>query len=172
MLQTAAGRFGWPGSQPRGRQGVGIACGVYSNTCVATVAEVHVEAGTGEVRVSRLVCAQDMGQVVNPDGARMQMEGALTMGLGYALSEELRFSHGRIADRNFGSYQIPRFSTLPTIETVLIDAPDLPAFAGGEPPIICVGAALANAISDATGVRLLRLPMTPARVKAALDRKS
>ena len=169
VLQIAADRFGWPGSR-RGL-GAGIACGVYANTCVATVAEVLVQASSGHVQVTRLVCAQDMGLVVNPDGARMQMEGALTMGLGYALSEELRFSHGRIADRNFDTYQIPGFTALPKIDTVVIDAPDLPPSAGGEPPIICMGAALANAIADATGARLQHLPMTPARVKAALERK-
>ena len=172
VLQTAADRAGWPGSKTQRGQGVGIACGIYSNTRVATTADVIVEAATGHVQVTRLVCAQDMGLVVNPDGARMQMEGALTMGLGYALSEELHFSHGRIGDRNFDSYRIPRFAALPTIDTVLIDAPDLPASAGGEPPIICMGAALANAIYDATGARLLHLPMTPSRVKAALDRKA
>ena len=71
-------------------------------------------------------------------------------------------------DRNFDSYQLPRFSWLPKIETVLVDNPETPALGGGEPPIITMGAVLANAIFDAAGVRLLQLPMTPERVKAAL----
>ena len=172
VLQTAADRFGWrPLKAPSGR-GVGVACGVYSHTYVATVAEVALDSSTGHIQVTRVVCAQDMGLVVNPEGARMQIEGCITMGLGYALSEEIQFSHGEIADRNFDTYQIPRFSWLPKIETILIDSPALPPSAGGEPAIICMGAVIGNALHDAVGVRLLQLPMTPARVKAALDRRS
>lgn len=70
--------------------------------------------------MARIVCAQDMGIVVNPTGATMQIEGALTMGLGYALSEELRFRGGEILDRNFDTYALPRFSDVPTIESVLV----------------------------------------------------
>jgi CO/xanthine dehydrogenase Mo-binding subunit len=90
------------------------------------------------------------------------------MGLGYALTEEVRFKGGEILDRNFDTYEVPRFSWLPKIETILIDAKDIPASGGGEPPIVCMGAVIANAIHDATGARLLQLPMTPARVKQAL----
>jgi len=118
--------------------------------------------------VKRVVLAQDMGLVINPDGARQQMEGAITMGLGYALSEGLRFKDGRILDENFDSYRIPRFSWLPAIETVLVQRPDLQAQGGGEPPIVCMGAVLANAIHDAVGARVLELPMTPERVLAAM----
>lgn len=168
VLQTAAERFGWtPSSAPSGR-GRGIACGVYANTYVAMCAEVAVDAATGGVRVARVTCAQDMGRVVNPDGARTQIEGCITMGLGYALTEEIRFHDGAIANRNFDSYQIPRFSWLPRIDAILVDAPDLPSSAGGEPAIMCVGAVLANAIHDATGVRLFHMPMTAARLKSAL----
>jgi len=110
-----------------------------------------------------------MGEVVNPEGARVQMEGCITMGLGYALTEEVRFKDGAILDRNFDTYHIPRFSSVPTIETILMDPQNRPASAGGEPAIICMGAVVANAIADATGVRLHDLPMTPPRVKAALQ---
>jgi CO/xanthine dehydrogenase Mo-binding subunit len=92
------------------------------------------------------------------------------MGLGYALSEGLRFKDGRILDENFDTYPIPRFSWLPAIETVLVDNPGLPAQGGGEPPIVCMGAVLANAIHDAVGVRLYELPMTPERILAALKK--
>ena len=92
------------------------------------------------------------------------------MGLGYALTEEVRFKDGEVLDRNFDSYQIPRFSWLPKIETVLIDNPDTPAQGCGEPPIVTMGAVIANAIYDAVGARLLQLPMTPARIQAALKR--
>ena len=115
----------------------------------------------------RLVCAQDMGVAVNPQGARTQIEGAITMGLGYALSEEIRFRDGEIADRGFDTYRIPRFSWLPKIDAILVDSPDVPPSAGGEPAIICMGAVIGNAIHDATGGRVFQLPLTPARVREA-----
>jgi CO/xanthine dehydrogenase Mo-binding subunit len=149
---------------------VGVACAIYLGTYVATMAEVAVNKSTGRVQVQRVVCAQDEGVIVNPDGSRQQIEGSITMGLGYALTEEVRFKDGEVLDRNFDSYQIPRFSWLPKIETVLIDNPDTPAQGCGEPPIVTMGAVIANAIYDAVGARLLQLPMTPARIQAALKR--
>jgi CO/xanthine dehydrogenase Mo-binding subunit len=108
-----------------------------------------------------------MGQIINPDGAKMQIEGCVAMGLGYVLSEEIRFSGGQIKDRNFGTYEIPRFSWLPRIETVLIDNPDLAPQGGGEPAITCMGALIANALYDAAGVRVKRLPLTAETIKQA-----
>jgi CO/xanthine dehydrogenase Mo-binding subunit len=134
------------------------------------MAEVSVDKNTGRVRVKRIVCVQEMGLCVNPEGAKLQMEGAITMGLGYALSEEVRFQGGEILDSNFGTYAIPRFSWLPEIETVILDAKASPCQGGGEPPIIGMGAVIANAVFDATGARVLQLPMTPDRVKEALPR--
>jgi CO/xanthine dehydrogenase Mo-binding subunit len=142
---------------------------VDADTVVATIAEVAVDHDTGKVQVKRMVCAQDMGLVINPDGAAMQVEGCLTMGLGYALSEEVRFTGGKIHDLNFGTYQLPQFSWLPDIETVLVDSGDPVPHGGGEPAIITVGAVIANAIFDATGARLHRMPMTPARLLEALQ---
>jgi CO/xanthine dehydrogenase Mo-binding subunit len=110
-----------------------------------------------------------MGIVVNPEGARMQIEGGITMGLGYTLAEELRFLGGDILDRNFGTYEIPRFSWVPQIDAVLVQNGDLAPQGGGEPPITTTGAVIANAIFDATGARLLRLPMTTERVRAAIS---
>jgi CO/xanthine dehydrogenase Mo-binding subunit len=135
---------------------------------VALIADVEVDRETGDVRVHRVVCAQDMGVVVNPDGARMQIEGCITMGLGYVLSEELRFAGGEIYDRNLDTYAIPRFSWLPKIESVLVKNDALDPQGGGEPAIVPMGAVVANAVFDATGARLLRLPMTPRRVLEAL----
>jgi len=120
--------------------------------------------------VKRMVCALDVGWTVNPDGMRQQMEGCLTMGLGYAFTEEMHFKDGEVLDRNFDSYQIPRFSWLPKMETILIDNSSSPALGGGEPPIITMGAVIANAIFDAAGVRLRQLPMTPARVLEAIQK--
>jgi CO/xanthine dehydrogenase Mo-binding subunit len=90
------------------------------------------------------------------------------MGLGYTLAEEVRFKNGEVLDKNFGGYSLPKFSWMPTIETLLLDSPDLPAQGGGEPAIVGMGAVIANAVFDATGVPVAQLPMTPARVKAAL----
>jgi CO/xanthine dehydrogenase Mo-binding subunit len=90
------------------------------------------------------------------------------MGLGYALTEEVHFKGGRVLDTNFDTYELPRFSWVPKIETVLIDAKDSPPQGGGEPAIIVMGAVVANAIFDATGARLFQLPMTPERVLAAI----
>ena len=168
VLLVATREFGWkPAPAPSGR-GVGLACAIYSGTYVATVAEVAVNKSTGNVDVKRVVCAQDQGVTVNPDGSRQQMEGSITMGLGYALAEEVRFQDGAVLDRNFDTYQIPRFSWLPRIKTILIENPETPASGCGEPPITTIGAVVANAIFDATGARLRQLPMTPARLKAAL----
>jgi nicotinate dehydrogenase subunit B len=168
VLEAAAKQFGWkPVRMPSGR-GVGISCAIYLGTYVALMAEVAVDKATGHVQVKRVVCAQDEGVIVNPDGSRQQMEGSITMGLGYALSEEVRFKDGEILDRNFDTYGIPRFSWLPKIETVLVENREVPASGCGEPPIVNMGAVIANAIYDASGARLLQLPMTPARVKEAL----
>jgi nicotinate dehydrogenase subunit B len=168
VLEAAAKRFGWsPKPAPSGR-GFGVACGIDAGAYVATMAEVKVDKGTGEVRVVRVVCAQDMGIVVNPEGAAQQMEGCITMGLGYTLAEEVRFKDGVVLDRNFDTYALPRFSAVPRIETVILDSPDLAPQGGGEPAIITTGAVVANAVFDAVGARVVQLPMTPARVKGAM----
>lgn len=170
VIQTAAEKFGWkPAKAPSGR-GYGIACGIDAGTLVATMAEVEVNKFTGEVKVKRVVCAQDMGLVVNPEGARIQMEGCITMGLGYTLKEDIHFKNGELLDVNFDTYEIPRFSWLPKIETYIIDNQESPPQGGGEPAIVTMGGVVANAIFDAIGVRLHRLPMTPVRVKEALEK--
>jgi len=167
-LKAAAEKFGWkPAPSPSGR-GLGVAVGIDSDTFVAQIAEVEVDKRTGKVRVKRIVCAQDMGLVINPEGATIQVEGCITMGLGYALTEDIHFKGGMILDCNFETYELPRFSSLPKIETVLLDLPNEASHGGGEPAIITVGAVIANAIHDATGARLLQLPMTPDRVRKAI----
>lgn len=168
VLTVAAEKFGWTKSKASNGRGYGIACGTDSGTYVAHMAEVEVDKKKGTVQVKRIVCAQDMGLVINPEGAKMQIEGCITMGLGYALTEEIHFKGGEIFDLNFDTYEIPRFSWLPKIETVLIEAKDSPHQGGGEPAIICMGAVVANAIYDAVGARLLQLPMTPERIRTAL----
>ena len=169
-VKAAAAKFGWaPKAAPSGR-GVGVACGIDAGTYDTLMVEVAVDKATGVVSVKRVVCAQDQGVVVNPAGSLQQVEGCITMGLGYTFSEEVRFKGGEVLDKNFDTYSIPRFSQVPQIDTVLIDAPEVPAQGCGEPAIVPLGAAVANAIYDAVGTRLFQMPMTPARVLAAMKR--
>ncbi len=170
VLRAAAKKFERSFQKAPSGKGYGIACTDYLGTYLATMAEVKVDKSTGEVRVVRVVCAQDTGEVINPVGVRMQIEGCLTMGLGYCLTEEIRFKGGKILDENFDTYEIPRFSWLPKIETVLVDNPEMPPQGCGEPAITSMGAVIANAVYDAIGIRIFVLPMTPSRIKAALKR--
>ncbi len=170
VLQAAARQFGSSRDKRRPGTGFGVSCGTDTGTYVAMMAEAKVDRRTGAVEVKRVVLAQDQGSTVNPDGSRQQMEGGIMMGLGYALTEEVHFRGREVLERNFDTYELPRFSRLPKIETILIDNPNDPSAGCGEPPIINVGAVLANAIFDAVGARLLQLPMTPDRVKASIPR--
>ncbi len=168
VLLAAAEKFGWTPAVPPSGRGVGISCGIDAETYVAAMAEIEVDKESGRIDVKRVVCAQDMGHAVNPRGATLQMEGCITMGLGYALTEEVRFSSGKLLDVNFDTYQLPRFSQVPDIETVIVKNDVLPPKGGGEPAVICMGGVLATAVFDATGAVVRQLPMTPERVKAAL----
>ncbi len=168
VIETTADRFGWtPAKVPSGR-GYGLACGKDAGTDVAVMVEVEVDEQTGQVQVKRAVCVQNMGMVVNPQGAIIQAEGCIIMGMGYALSEEIKFEGRKMLTQNFDTYGFTRFSWIPEIDVMLIDAQDEPPQGGGEPAIICMGGAIANAIFDATGARLYRLPMTPERVLEAV----
>jgi isoquinoline 1-oxidoreductase len=170
-LKAAMDLFGYVPAKkyPSGR-GIGVAIGTDVGTIVAEIAEVEVDAKTGKVKVKRIACAQDMGLCVNPHGSTMQMEGCLTMALGYTFSEEIHFEGGEIKDRNYDTYELPRFSWVPKIDTVILDRKDQPPHGGGEPAIIAVGAVIGNAIFDATGARLYRMPYTPERVLEALKK--
>jgi nicotinate dehydrogenase subunit B len=165
-LRLAARTFGYDQKKQPGH-GYGIALGQDAGTLVAMIAEVAVDEVTGAVQPIRVVCAQDMGQVVNPHGATLQTEGGITMGIGYALYEEIEFNGGEVKTTNFNRYEITRFSKTPKIDCVFIDNMDAKAQGGGEPAIICVGAAIANAVFDACGARVNRMPITPERVLAA-----
>jgi isoquinoline 1-oxidoreductase len=169
VVKAAAEHFDWkPMKGPSGR-GLGVACCIDAGTYVAAIAQVEVDRAKGSVAVKRILCVQEMGVVVNPAGAKIQMEGCITMGLGYALSEEIHFKGGTLSDTNFDTYTIPRFSWVPKMETIILEANDIAPQGGGEPAIILMGAVIANAIHDAISVRLVNLPMTPARIKAALQ---
>lgn len=168
VLTAAAEKFGQNFKPGPSGMGYGISCTNYLNSYVATIAQVSVNKSTGEVKVIRVVCAQDMGEIINPQGAKLQIEGGITMGLSAVLFEEIEFNGGKILTENFNSYRITRFSDLPVIDVVLINNPDLPPQGCGEPAITTVGAALANAIFDAVGARVYTLPITPERIVEAM----
>jgi nicotinate dehydrogenase subunit B len=168
VLKSAAHAFRWAPAKAPSKRGFGVALLDYLNTYLAAMAEIAVEEATGQIRVKRVTVAQDLGQVVNPEGAAMQMEGCVAMGLSSVLTEEIHFTGGEIQEENFDSYEITRFSEVPEIQTVLVDNPDLAPQGCGEPTITCMAALVANALFDATGLRLFRLPLSPARVREGL----
>jgi nicotinate dehydrogenase subunit B len=165
VLEEAAKRFGYkPAPGPSGR-GIGIACGIDAGSYVAEVVQIKID--KGNVKVQRVVAAQDMGIVVHPEGAIMQMEGCIMMGLGYTLSEDISFKGGQLFTTNFHNYKLPRFSWLPEIDAFLVKNDELAPQGGGEPAIVPIGAAVSNAIFDALGVRVFQMPMTPERINKA-----
>jgi nicotinate dehydrogenase subunit B len=172
VLEAAADKFGHSFTKGPSGKGVGIACTDYLGTYVATMAQVKVDKEDGNVQVERIVCAQDMGEIINPQGARLQIEGGLTMGISAALSEEVQFKGGSILTENFDSYEITRFSKAPRIDVVLIENSAMAPQGCGEPACTTAGAVLANAVCDAIGVRLYELPMTKERIKKAMIKGS
>ncbi len=168
-LKAAADKFGWKEQKPPKGTGRGIAVGFDAGTYVTIIVEVEVNSQNGEVKVKRAVVGQDMGQVVNPQGSIIQAEGCVNMGLGYSLTEDIEFDWGEVKTTNFNNYSIPLFSHIPdVIETAFVDAMDQPPQGGGEPAIICVGGAIANAVFEACGARVFRMPVTPERILTAL----
>ncbi|HKV50614.1 MAG TPA: xanthine dehydrogenase family protein, partial [Gemmatimonadaceae bacterium] len=167
VVQKAADRFGWPGPNRGAGRGVGIACGFEKGGYVATCAEVTVDKGSGDVRIVRAVTAFDCGAIVNPNGLRNQIAGALVQGVGGALFEAIEFDHGVVRNAHLAEYRVPRFSDAPAIDVVLVDRRDQPSMGAGEAPIMALAPAVAAAIFDATGMRLRALPMAPDGLKMA-----
>lgn len=169
VLQALKEKTNWKSNVSPSGKGLGIACGFDAGTYVAHMAEVKVDEKTGHVQVKRVVCTQEMGFCINPQGTEIQMEGCIIMGLGYALTEDVEFTGGDVRTENFDTYEIPRFSWVPKIETVVLERNEPPQ-GGGEPAIICMGGVIANAIFDATGARLYQMPMTPERILEAIKK--
>jgi nicotinate dehydrogenase subunit B len=178
VLKRATEMLGWqarPSPNPRLAQdhvltGRGVAYVRYkqSENYVAMAMAVAVDPASGRISVQRVTCAHDCGLVVNPDGLRNQIEGSILQTLSRTLHEEVQFDHSRVTSVDWVSYPILTFPEVPAIEVALLDRPTLPPFGAGEASTAPVAAALANAIFDATGVRLRAVPFTPNRVKAAL----
>jgi isoquinoline 1-oxidoreductase len=167
VLEAATKSFGWPRKKAQDGQGFGIACGNEKGSYVATCAEIAVDKKSGAVRAVRLVEAFECGAIVNPDGLRNQVVGAMIQGLGGALFEAIEFENGRIANPNFASYRVPRFRDVPEIEAILLDRKDIPSAGAGETPIMAVAPAIGNAIFNANGIRLNNLPMVPNGLRSA-----
>jgi CO/xanthine dehydrogenase Mo-binding subunit len=141
----------------------------HNESYVAMGMEVAVERSSGRIKVERVACAFDCGQIINPDGARGQVEGSILQTLSRALMEEVRFDRSRVTSVDWESYPILRFSDVPKLDIALIDRPTEPPVGAGEAACTTVAAALANAVFDATGARLRTVPFTPERVKATLN---
>jgi CO/xanthine dehydrogenase Mo-binding subunit len=160
VVQVAADRMGWqPHTQPNGSgTGRGIAFGRYENTeaYVATAAEVSV---SDRIALHRIVVAHDCGLIINPDGLRNQIEGNVIQSASRALLEEVTFDTSKITSVDWRSYPILRFQDIPTIDIVLLDHPDQPAWGAGEPATMTTAPAIANAVFDATGNRLRSIPL-------------
>ncbi len=172
VVEAAARRAGWGAPLPEG-VGRGLAFARYENTeaYAATVAEVAVDPASGAVRVQRIVVAHDCGQIINPDGARNQIEGNVIQSLSRALKEEMRFTPEGVTSLDWESYPILTFSEIPEIEIELLDRPDQPPLGAGEPATVTTAPAVANAIYAACGARVRAIPFTSARVLAALRRE-
>ena len=132
---------------------------------MAQVAEVSVGLD-GDIKVHRVVCALDCGQVVNPDTVVAQMEGGIVFGLTAALFGQITFDKGRVQQSNFGDYRMMRMSEAPTVEVHIVASTDEPGGIG-EPGTAAIAPALANAVFNATGQRLRKLPLDPAALKKA-----
>jgi isoquinoline 1-oxidoreductase len=165
-LKAGAERFDWGRPKAGPDRGVGLACGFDKGGIVATFVEVAITPER-QVKVERIVAVFEAGAIVNPDGLRNQVEGAVVQGLGGALFERIQFRDGRLRNGRFARYRMPRFRDVPPIDVVLLDREDVPPAGGGEIPIVGIAPALANAIHDATGIRLRAMPLVPDRLPAA-----
>ena len=155
VLQAVAAKAGWPKASQPGR-GIGIACGTEKGSYIATVAEVSK--ASGGFKLERVIVAFECGAIVNPDGLRNQVEGAVVQGLGGALFEALEFSNGRLTNGTMEQYRVPRFKDVPPIEIILLDRHDLPSAGAGETPIVCVAPAIGSAVR-ALGSVAMELPV-------------
>ncbi len=160
VLEAAADRFQWSKNQPSKNRGYGLACGTEKGGFIACCAEVSI-GPQREVHIERVVEAWECGAVVNPEHLKNQVEGAIVMGIGGALFEAIDFADGKILNSRLSKYRVPRFSDVPKIDVVILDRKDLPSAGAGETPIVGIAPAVANAICNATGMRVRSMPILP-----------
>jgi nicotinate dehydrogenase subunit B len=171
VIKTAAEKFGWSGDKLAVGRGRGFAYARYKNsqTYVALAVELTIDRDSGGVTLHRIVAATDSGQAVNPDGIRNQIEGGIIQGASWTLYEQVQYDKTRVTSRDWSSYPILRFSGVPeTLDVHVLDQPGKPMLGAGEASQGPIGAAIANAIANATGVRIRDLPLTRERLRAAI----
>ena len=177
VIKAAAEKANWD-TRPSPRRdqtgikvsGRGIAYAQRNGTRVAVIAEVDVDRSTGKIRARKFTVAHDCGQIINPDGLVKCVEGNIVQGVSRALWEEVTFDRNAVTSVDWITYPILDITETPgEVNVVLINHPEIPPSGAGEPSIRPVAAAIANAIFDATGVRIRRVPFSPERVKAAFS---
>jgi CO/xanthine dehydrogenase Mo-binding subunit len=171
VVKAVAEKAGWkPRTSPsRDGKGRGLSFAERNGTAVAAVADVEVDRASGRVWARRFFIAHDCGLIINPMGLRQTIEGNVVQGTSRALLEEVRFDRDSVKSVDWASYPILEMPDAPeSIEIVLIDRPEVAPSGAGEPSIRVIPSALANAVFDATGVRMRKAPLSPERVKAAL----
>jgi nicotinate dehydrogenase subunit B len=177
VIKAAAAKFGWdtrpsPRRDQKGNvvSGRGIAYAQRNGTRVAVIAEVEIDRSTGKIWAKKFTVAHDCGQIINPDGLEKAIEGNIVQGISRTLWEEVKFDGKNVTSVDWVTYPILDITETPeTIDFVLINHPEIAPSGAGEPSIRPVAAAIANAIFDATGVRIRRVPFSPDRVKQALS---
>jgi isoquinoline 1-oxidoreductase len=159
VLETAADRFGWKESVKKKspNYGVGLACGTEKGSFVAACTEIAIE--NGQILVKRVCEVFECGAILNPSNLYSQVQGAIIMGLGPALREEMQFENGEILNGSFRKYQVPRFADIPEFDIHLLNRPDLASVGAGETPIIAIAPAIANAVFHAIGQRIREMPI-------------
>ena len=161
VLEAAAKDFGWGIQKAEKDHGFGIACGEEKGSFVATCAEVSVDRSGGEVKVLRASVAFECGGIINPNHLENQILGSVVQGLGGALFEWIDFKDGKIINPQFSRYRVPRFGDIPAIKIIMLNRKDISSVGAGETPIVGIAPAIRNAIVNATGKRLYRLPLVP-----------
>ena len=161
VLETAANHFDWKTrvKNKKSNFGASLACGTEKGSFVAACVEVEIDREHNKIAVQHVCEAFECGAILNPDNLLQQVQGAIIMGLGPALREEMIFENGRILNPGFGKYRVPRFDDVPELDIHLVDRPDLPSAGAGETPIIAVAPAIANAVFHATGARVRTMPI-------------
>ena len=163
VLEEAAKRFDWHARAKQTEKNpnicVGLACGTEKGSFVAACAEVKIDRERIQFAVVRVCQAFECGAIINPDNLKSQVQGAIVMGLGPALREEMIFEGGKMLNAAFGKYHVPRIDDLPELDVHLLNRPDLPSAGAGETPLIAIAPAIANAVSRAIGQRIREMPI-------------
>ncbi len=161
VLKSAADKFDWANRWKKKETavGVGLACGTEKGSYVAACVEVSIDSKQTTIAVRQVCQTFECGKILNPINLMSQVQGAIVMGIGPALREEIKFEGGRITNGTFTDYLVPRFTDLPDLQVQLLDRPDLTPAGAGETPIIAIAPAIANAVFHATGNRVRQMPI-------------